>query len=79
MMLLLYILIGAVIGAFVSFALQMKCGLPLVMAVSALGGLVGGLVFHIVIPMPSIFIGILGACIGAVGLMAMFSFVARKT
>ena len=77
MMLLLYILIGAGLGAFLAFAFDMKTEPPVAIGIAILGGLVGGLVFQILIPFWSAFFGILGAIIGAVGLIAAVSATAR--
>ena len=77
MMLLLYILIGAGLGAFVSYAFDLKTEPPVAIGIAILGGLVGGLVFQILIPFWSALFGIIGAIIGAVGLVAAVSATAR--
>lgn len=77
MMLLLYILIGAGLGAFLSYAFDMKTEAPVAIGIAVLGGLVGGLVFQILIPFWGPLFGILGAVIGAIGLVAAVSATAR--
>ncbi len=77
MMLLLYILIGAGLGAFLSYALDLKTEPPVAIGIATLGGLVGGLVFQILIPVWGPFFGITGAIIGAIGLLAAVSATAR--
>ena len=77
MLLVLYILIGLALGAFVSYAFDMETQPAAVIAICALGALVGGLVFFIVIPIFSVLFGIIGAIIGAILLMWAVSAVGR--
>ncbi len=77
MLLFLYILIGAGLGALVSYALDMKTETAPAIAIAALGGLVGGLAFFIVMPVWTMFFGILGAVIGALLLLWVVSLAAR--
>ena len=77
MMLLLFILIGAALGAFISYALDMKTDAAPAIALAALGGLVGGLALYIVIPLWAGFFGIVGAFLGAAILLWVVSLAAR--
>lgn len=77
MILLLYILIGIALGAFVSYALDMKADPAPAIALSALGGLVGGLAFYIVLPVWAGFFGVIGAALGAIILLWVVSLAAR--
>lgn len=77
MLLVLYILIGIVLGAFASYALDMKTEPAAVIGICALGALVGGLVFFIVIPIFSVIFGIIGAIVGAALLMWAVSVAGR--
>ena len=77
MMLLLYILIGMVLGALVSYALDMKTNAAPAIAIAALGGLVGGLALFIVIPFWGILFGVIGAALGALILLWVVSLAAR--
>lgn len=69
MTLLLYILIGAAAGYFTCWAIETKTGHPVAISMCALGGLV----FHVVIPLPALVIGSVGALLGAMLLIWAFS------
>lgn len=77
MMLFLYILIGAVLGAFLSYALDMKTDPVPAIVISALGGLVGGLALFIITPFWSMLFGLIGAVLGALLLLWAVSLSAR--
>ena len=77
MVLILYILLGAALGALVSYALDMKTEAVPAIAIAALGGLVGGLAFYIVIPFWTALFGIIGALLGALALLWVVSLAAR--
>ncbi len=77
MTVILYILIGAAVGCIISWAIEIKTGSPVAISICALGGLVGGLVSQFVIPLSALIFGILGAFVGAVLLMWIFSTAAR--
>jgi len=77
MMLVLFIFVGIALGALVSFALDMKTEAAPAIAIAALGGLVGGLAFYIVIPVWGAFFGICGAILGALILLWAVSLAAR--
>ncbi len=77
MMLLIYILIGVVLGAFFSYALDMKTDTGPAIAIAGLGGLVGGLLLHIILPFCGMLFGIVGAVLGALLLLWLVSLIAR--
>ncbi|HGG06453.1 MAG TPA: GlsB/YeaQ/YmgE family stress response membrane protein [Aliiroseovarius sp.] len=77
MMLLLYIVIGAFVGFLATVVIDMKTGQGAAIGISALGGLVGGLAFHIVLPMPVVVFGTVGAIVGALLLLWIVSVTVR--
>ncbi|MCP5036736.1 MAG: hypothetical protein GY945_03960 [Rhodobacteraceae bacterium] len=77
MTIILFILIGAVVGCLSSWVIEMKTGSPVAIGICALGGLAGGVLSQLVIPLSALITGIIGACVGAALLMWVFSAAVR--